>query len=61
MTDVYKRQDLTQVWFPTWSQVNGQDDLRWHEAARQTDGSWTCRIALSDHSGTCLLYTSRCV
>ena len=44
--------DLTQVWFPTWSQVNGQDDLRWHEAARQADGSWTCRIALSDHSGT---------
>ena len=46
------RSDLTQVWFPTWSQVNGQDDLRWHEAARQTDGSWTCCIALSDHSGT---------
>lgn len=46
------RGDLTQVWFPTWSQVNGQDDLRWHEAARQADGSWTCRIALSDHSGT---------
>ena len=46
------RGNLTQVWFPTWSQVNGQDDLRWHEAARQTDGSWTCRIALSDHSGT---------
>ena len=46
------RSDLTQVWFPTWSQVNGQDDLRWHEAARQADGSWTCRIALSDHSGT---------
>lgn len=43
---------LTQVWFPTWSQVNGQDDLRWHEASRQADGSWTCRIALSDHSGT---------
>ena len=46
------RSDLTQVWFPTWSQVNGQDDLRWHEASRQADGSWTCRIALSDHSGT---------
>lgn len=46
------RSDLSRVWFPTWSQVNGQDDLRWHEAARQTDGSWTCRIALSDHSGT---------
>ena len=46
------RSDLSRVWFPTWSQDNGQDDLRWHEAARQADGSWTCRIALSDHSGT---------
>ena len=44
--------DLTQVWFPTWSEKNGQDDLQWYEAKKQADGSWTCRIALSDHSGT---------
>ena len=43
---------LTQVWFPTWSEKNGQDDLQWYEAKKQADGSWTCRIALSDHSGT---------
>ena len=43
------RSDLTQVWFPTWSQVNGQDDLRWYEAVKQTDGSWTCRVPLANH------------
>ena len=44
--------DLAKVWFPTWSAVNGQDDLRWYEAVRQTDGSWTCRVPLSNHGST---------
>ena len=46
------RSDLSQVWFPTWSQDNGQDDLRWYEAVKQTDGSWTCRVPLSNHGST---------
>ena len=33
------RGDLSRVWFPTWSAVNGQDDLRWYEAVKQADGS----------------------
>ena len=44
--------DLAKVWFPTWSQKNGQDDLRWYEAVKQTDGSWTCRVPLSNHGST---------
>ena len=43
------RSDLTKVWFPTWSAVNGQDDLRWYEATKQPDGSWTCRVPLANH------------
>ena len=43
------RSDLTKVWFPTWSSVNGQDDLRWYEATKQPDGSWTCRVPLANH------------
>ena len=43
------RSDLSRVWFPTWSQDNGQDDLRWYEAVKQTDGSWTCRVPLANH------------
>ena len=46
------RSDLSRVWFPTWSQDNGQDDLRWYEAVKQTDGSWTCRVPLSNHGST---------
>ena len=43
------RGDLSRVWFPTWSAVNGQDDLRWYEAVKQADGSWTCRVPLANH------------
>ena len=46
------RGDLSRVWFPTWSQDNGQDDLRWYEAVKQTDGNWTCRVPLSNHGST---------
>ena len=44
--------DLTQVWFPTWSEKNGQDDLQWYEAKKQADGSWTYSVALSRHNTT---------
>ena len=37
------------VQFPTWSQTNGQDDLVWYEAKKQSDGSWICTVDLSRH------------
>ena len=44
--------DLAKVWFPTWSQKNGQDDLQWYEARKQADGSWTYSVLLSRHNTT---------
>ena len=29
-----------QVWFPTWSNVDGQDDICWYPAKLQQDGTW---------------------
>ena len=40
------------MWFPTWSQKNGQDDLQWYEARKQADGSWTYSVLLSRHNTT---------
>ena len=37
---------------PTWSEVNGQDDLVWHKATKQTDGSYRVTIKASDHKDT---------
>ena len=43
------RSDLTKVWFPTWSAANGQDDLQWYQAVRQSNGDWTYTVNLSQH------------
>ena len=34
---------------PVWTSKDGQDDLVWHKADRQSDGSYKVRINVSDH------------
>lgn len=43
------RSDLTKVWFPTWGAANGQDDLQWYQAVRQSNGDWSYTVNLSQH------------
>ena len=40
---------LKEVLIPSWSEVNGQDDLVWHKAIRQSDGSYRVTIKASEH------------
>ena len=40
---------LKEVLIPTWSDKNWQDDLVWHKAVRQSDGSYRATIKASDH------------
>lgn len=40
---------LKEVLVPTWSLENGQDDLIWHKAMREPDGSYRAKIKASDH------------
>ena len=40
---------LKEILVPSWSLVNGQDDLVWHKATRQEDGSYRVTIKASDH------------
>lgn len=40
------------VCFPIWSEANGQDDIAWYSAAKQTDGTWACTVDLSNHYST---------
>lgn len=44
---------------PTWSVRNGQDDIVWHQANRQADGSWKASINISRHrdAGTYCVHT----
>jgi len=43
---------VKEVLVPSWSLVNGQDDLVWHKASRQSDGSYRVTIKASEHKGT---------
>lgn len=35
--------------FPVWSGTNGQDDVVWYKAERNTGGAWTSSVPLRDH------------
>ena len=47
--DVVAPNGLREILVPTWSEVNGQDDLIWHKAERQEDGSYKATIKSTDH------------
>ena len=40
---------IQSVSVPVWTAKDGQDDLVWHQADRQSDGSYKVRINVSDH------------
>ena len=50
--DVVSPNGLKEVLIPTWSEVNGQDDLVWHKAVKQADGSYRATITASDHKNS---------
>jgi len=41
---------LKNVSLPTWSEANGQDDIKWYNAERQPDGTYRKRVRASDHN-----------
>ncbi|HFI0632430.1 TPA: GBS Bsp-like repeat-containing protein, partial [Streptococcus suis] len=40
---------LDKVLVPTWTESNGQDDIVWHEAQRQSDGTYLAKIYKRQH------------
>ncbi len=47
----YGVQNATTVTFPTWSDVNGQDDIVWYQGVNQGNGTWKATVNMSNHSG----------
>lgn len=37
------------VWFPTWSIDNGQDDIVWYVANKDAKGNWVANVDLTQH------------
>lgn len=40
-----------QLWFATWSDVGGQDDIIWHPATALGNGAFSATINLASHTG----------
>ena len=50
--DVYSPKGVRAVQVPTWSDKDGQDDLRWYEATRQANGDYKVSVKASDHKNS---------
>lgn len=42
--------DYDKVFFPTWSNVNGQDDIAWYIGEKNADGTWSADADLRNHN-----------
>lgn len=50
VTGVSSPTGVKDVLLPIWSEENGQDDIKWYIAAKQSDGSYTLTVKASDHN-----------
>ena len=50
--DVYSPKGVRTVQVPTWSDKDGQDDLRWYEATRQANGDYKVSVKAGDHKNS---------
>ncbi|BDD39015.1 N-acetylmuramoyl-L-alanine amidase [Streptococcus ruminantium] len=49
ITNVSSQQGISKVLVPTWTETNGQDDIIYHTADRQPDGSYLLKVNKSQH------------
>ncbi|WP_417161418.1 N-acetylmuramoyl-L-alanine amidase [Streptococcus sp.] len=49
ITNLTNPSGISGVVIPVWSEQNGQDDLVWHNATKQDDGSYKVTISASQH------------
>ena len=49
VTNLTNSSGISGVVIPVWSEQNGQDDLVWHNATKQDDGSYKVTISASQH------------
>ncbi|MGT2716908.1 GBS Bsp-like repeat-containing protein [Streptococcus oricebi] len=52
VSDVAAPFGVREVMIPTWSEVNGQDDLVWHKAVKQANGTYRLTVKASEHKNS---------
>ena len=56
ISDVYSPKGVRTVQVPIWSETDGQDDIRWYEATRQSNGTYTVNVQAINHKNSTGLY-----
>ena len=56
VSDVHAPKGVSEVQVPTWSDVNGQDDLIWYSATKQSDGTYRAKVRSQDHKNSLGMY-----
>ena len=56
ISDVYGSKGVRTVQVPIWSEKDGQDDIRWYEATRQANGTYTVNVQATNHKNSTGLY-----
>ena len=56
VSDVHAPKGVSEVQVPTWSDVNGQDDLVWYAATKQSDGTYRAKVRSQDHKNSLGMY-----
>ena len=56
ITDIQSNSGVSKVEVPVWTQINGQDDIRWYTAAKQSDGTYKVTISMTNHKYETGLY-----
>ncbi|KJQ59760.1 GBS Bsp-like repeat-containing protein [Streptococcus cristatus] len=52
VSGVVAPEGVKEVYLPTWSSENGQDDIQWYTAERQADGTYRKHVYARDHKNS---------
>ena len=52
VSGVVAPEGVKEVYLPTWSSENGQDDIQWYTAKRQADGTYRKHVYARDHKNS---------
>ena len=52
VSEVSSPQGVREVLLPTWSHEQGQDDIIWHKAQKQSDGTYKFTVRSSEHKNS---------
>ena len=52
VSEVSSPQGVREVLLPTWSHEQGQDDIIWHKAQKQSDGTYKFTVRASEHKNS---------